>query len=116
MDTLAIIKRIEIRLTELGMSKAEFYKRSGVSSASYSQWNTGKYNPSKAKLKKAANVLGLDVDYLCYGVTQNENSPNELVLTEGEKKLIQLLRRFPADRQEFAVGMVISALENIKDY
>lgn len=67
MDTLAIIKRIELRLAELGMSKAEFYEKSGISSASYSQWNTGRYNPSRAKLQKAAVVLGLNLDYLCYG-------------------------------------------------
>lgn len=83
MDTLAIIKRIELRLAELGMSKAEFYERSGISSASYSQWNTGKYNPSMLKLHQAADVLGLDFDYLCYGLAQTENAPT---LTEkGER-------------------------------
>lgn len=67
MDTLAIIKRIELRLAELGMSKAEFYKLSGISSASYSQWNTGKYKPSESKLRSAAECLGLSFEYLCSG-------------------------------------------------
>ena len=76
MDTLAIIKRIELRLTELGMSKADFYKLSGVSSASYSQWNTGKYNPSENKLRSAAECLGVSFEYLCYGLSQNaEKAP-----------------------------------------
>lgn len=75
MDTLAIIKRIELRLAELGMPKAEFYEKSGISSASYSQWNTGKYNPSRAKLQKAATVLGLDLDFLCYGLGDKEKAP-----------------------------------------
>lgn len=110
MDTLAIIKRIEIRLTELGMSKAEFYERSGVSSASYSQWNTGKYKPSKVKIQKAADVLGLDVDYLCYGSTQKENTPSELVLTEGERELIELFRMVPADQQPVVLAMIKAAL------
>ena len=65
IDTLAIIKRIELRLAELGMSKAEFYSKSGISSASYSQWNTGKYKPSDAKLNSAALALDTTVDYLC---------------------------------------------------
>lgn len=77
MDTLAIIKRIELRLAELGMSKAEFYEKSGISSASYSQWNTGKYNPSKTKLQHAATVLGLDFDYLCYGYEDKEKAPTD---------------------------------------
>lgn len=75
MDTLAIIKRIELRLAELGMSKAEFYEKSGISSASYSQWNTGKYNPSRTKLQQASSVLGLDFDYLCFGFAQVEKTP-----------------------------------------
>lgn len=64
MDTLAIIKRIELRLAELGMSKADFYAKSGISSASYSQWNTGKYKPSDTKLRRAAEVLDVTLDYL----------------------------------------------------
>lgn len=74
MDTLAIIKRIEHRLTELGMSKADFYKLSKISSASYSQWNTGKYKPSEIKLRNAAECLGVSYEYLCSGT---EKAPAE---------------------------------------
>lgn len=70
MDTLAIIKRIELRVAELGMSKADFYKNSGISSASYSQWNTGKYKPTDAKIQKAAEALGVSFEYLRYGKTE----------------------------------------------
>lgn len=72
MDTLAIIKRIELRLTELGMSKADFYKKSGISSASYSQWNTGKYKPSEIKLRSASECLGVSFEYLAYGVDDDD--------------------------------------------
>ena len=64
MDTLAIIKRIELRIAELGMSKADFYKESGISSASYSQWNTGRYKPTEKKLASAAACLGVSLEYL----------------------------------------------------
>ena len=69
MDTLAIIKRIELRLAELRMSKASFYEITGISSASYSQWKTGKYKPSDAKLQKAADCLGLSLPYLRDGIS-----------------------------------------------
>ena len=79
MNTLAIIKRIELRLTEIGMSKSDFYKNSGISSASYSQWNTGLYSPSEKKLKSAARCLGVTFEYLRDGgdiplnITNSEN-------------------------------------------
>ena len=71
MGTLAIIKRIEMRLSEIGMSKAEFYHKSGISSASFSQWRSDIYKPSTKKIKSAAEVLGVSVDYLL-GETQSE--------------------------------------------
>lgn len=75
MDTLAIIKRIEIRLSEIGMTKAEFYKKSSISSASFSQWRTGKYKPSEKNLMKAAEVLGVSYSYLLNGVEAKEIAP-----------------------------------------
>ncbi|MBQ9167739.1 MAG: helix-turn-helix domain-containing protein [Oscillospiraceae bacterium] len=75
MDTLAIIKRIEIRLSEIGMTKAEFYEKSKISSASFSQWRTGKYKPSEKNLVKAAEVLGVSYSYLLNGVEEKENAP-----------------------------------------
>ena len=74
MDTLAIIKRIELRIAELGMSKADFYKNSGISSASYSQWNTGRYKPTDKKLQQAADCLGVTLEYLREG---KEKAPTE---------------------------------------
>lgn len=71
MDTLAIIKRIEMRLSEIGMSKALFYQRSGISSASLSQWRTGTYKPSLRKIEKAAEVLGVSSDYLLHGFAKS---------------------------------------------
>ena len=64
MDVLKIIKRIEQRLIELNMTKAEFYKKSGISSASLCQWKSGKYVPSEKKLNAAAAVLGVSYEYL----------------------------------------------------
>ena len=67
VPTDAIIKRIEMRLSEIGMSKADFYKQSGIFSATFSQWLTGLYRPSDKKLAKAAEVLGVSLTDLCDG-------------------------------------------------
>lgn len=83
MDNLAIIKRIEIRLSEINMSKAEFYKLSGISSASLSQWRTGVYNPTRKKLESAAECLGVSYEYLAFGSEETEKAP---VLTEKDER------------------------------
>lgn len=92
MDTLAIIKRIEMRLSELGMSKAEFYKASKISSASYSQWNTGLYQPSDKKLLSAAECLGVSFDYLKFGIEEkNKPALNEKDRRDIAKTLEELM-------------------------
>lgn len=74
MDTLAIIKRIEVCLAKQGISKADFYKGSGISSASFSQWNTGKFKPTEKKLRMAADFLGVSYEYLVFG-EEKETAP-----------------------------------------
>lgn len=63
-----------MRCASLGMSKEDFYKASGISSASFSQWNTGIHAPTKKKLAQAANVLGVSLEYLLTGETKKAPS------------------------------------------
>lgn len=81
-----MIKRIEMRLKELGMSKAEFYSKSGISSASFSQWRTGVHEPTKDKIVAAAAAINVTVDYLL-GNEEKEKTPEpkterELIISE----------------------------------
>ena len=63
-DAKIMISRIERVLAEKGMSKEEFYAKSGISSASFSQWNTGVHKPTLKKVFSAAEALCVDPDYL----------------------------------------------------
>ncbi len=58
METKEIVRQIELRLVELGMKKGDFYKLTGVSSSSFSQWNTGIAQPSRDALHRIDSVLG----------------------------------------------------------
>lgn len=84
IDTKRILRRIELRLTEIDMEKGEFYAKSGISSGSYSQWNTEAHQPSLKKLRAAASVLGVSLEYLLYGGgEEKESAPDPK--TEGAK-------------------------------
>ena len=94
MNVKAILSRIEDRLITLGMSKEEFYKLSGISSATYSYWNTGKYTPTPKKLKSAAEVLGVTYEYLVTGEEQNKPTlTEEDELTELQTKVLQRVKK-----------------------
>lgn len=84
IDTKRVLRRIELRLTEIDMEKGEFYAKSGISSGSYSQWNTEAHQPSLKKLRAAASVLGVSLEYLLYGDgEEKESAPDPK--TEGAK-------------------------------
>lgn len=76
MGNSPITSRINALLAEKGISKQEFYKGCGISSASYSLWNTGKTFPKRKSLEKVADFLDTSVDYLLTGLGEKERIPN----------------------------------------
>lgn len=58
MDGQEIVRQINVRLAEIGMTKATFSQLTGISRASISQWNTGRNLPSDDALRKINDVLG----------------------------------------------------------
>lgn len=59
-----ITNRIKAIVTELGIPMADFYRDCGISSGAFSQWKTGKTNPSIQTLTRIANYLGVTVSEL----------------------------------------------------
>lgn len=72
MDNQDIIHRINLLLNEKGISKQDFYNDCGISSAAYSQWNTGKTSPKAKSLNKIASYLDTTVEYLIAGTPKKE--------------------------------------------
>lgn len=104
--------RIKIRRKQLKMSADELASKLGKDRSTIYRYEKGDIeNLPLDILSPIATALETTPEYLMGW--SKENSPDELVLTEGEKKLIQLLRQFPSDRREFAVSMVLSAIENM---
>ena len=96
-----------------GIKGAKLCNDTGISKGLLTDLKMGRRTGvSAVTAQKIAAYFDVSVGYLL-GEEEKENSPDEFVLTEGEKKLIQLLRKFPEDRREFAVNMVLSALENM---
>ena len=104
------VNRVKVICKERKIAISKLEKDLGFSNGYISQLRKGTF-PAE-RLAAIADYLSVSSEYLMNGEEQ-KNSPSEIELTEGEKKLIQLLRKFPEDRREFAVSMVLSALENM---
>lgn len=59
MDGFAFVQMVEAELKRREIPKERFYKESGISSATMSQWRKRIYSPSSAAIKKIEDYLGL---------------------------------------------------------
>ena len=83
MGNSPIVSRINGLLAEKGISKRDFYRDCGITSASYSLWNTGKTTPRMKNLEVIANYLETTTDYLLTGRGEKEKAPTQ----EGEREI-----------------------------
>lgn len=83
MGNSPIVSRINGLLAEKGISKRDFYQDCGITSASYSLWNTGKTTPRMKNLEVIADYLETTTDYLLTGLGEKEKAPTP----EGEPKI-----------------------------
>ena len=70
MDGLAFVQMVELELAKRGIPKERFYKESGISSATMSQWRKRIYSPSSAAIKKIEEYLGIT-----FTIEQKEKAP-----------------------------------------
>lgn len=70
-----IVARINTLLAQKGIQKKDFFSACGITSATFSQWNTGEIkSPRKKSLKRVADFLGVSVEYLLYGDGEEKES------------------------------------------
>lgn len=97
MDGLAFVQMVEIELKKRGIPKEQFYRESGISSATMSQWRKRTYSPSSAAIKKIENYLGL-----VFSIEQKENAPSEDGASESRRAVQQLVNELGESELEEA--------------
>lgn len=97
MDRSPIVTRINTLLAKKNISKAEFYEKCNLTSASYSNWNTGKTRPKMKNIERIARFLGVTSEYLLYGDgEEKESAPDPK--TEGvDDKIVRFIRSASAE-------------------
>ena len=95
----------------LGMSLEEVGNIVGVGKSTVRKWETGMIaNMKRDKIADLAKALGTTPAYLM-GWDEKKDSPSEPQLTEGEKKVLELFRRIPEERQGYALEVLETLLK-----
>lgn len=113
IDNAPIVKRIEVLLAVKEATKADFYKQTGVSSATYAQWNANQYKPSRKKLQAIAEYFGVTVDYLLTG-EQKENPTSVAAdgVDELDKEALNIMHQLPPEKRAAGLAMLRGLLNN----
>lgn len=97
MDRSPIVTRINALLAKKNISKAEFYEKCNLTSASYSNWNTGKTRPKMKNIERIARFLGVTSEYLLYGDGEEKESAPDPKTKGVDDKIVQFIRSASAE-------------------
>lgn len=86
----------------------------GVGKSTVRKWETGMIaNMKRDKIALLAQALGTTPAYLMgWDDDEKENAPDDIKLTEGEKMLIDLFRKLPAEAQKMYLEVLRTSLKN----
>lgn len=115
MDNSPIVNRINSLLAEKGISKKKFYEDCGITSASYSLWNTRKTKPRMSNLETIANYLDVPVSYLLEGVEQTEKVPTPVSKSGQHINIVKIAGRDGSYKEKRLTDEQVKALQTIID-
>ena len=100
-------KQMELK----GVSRKDLSEALGISYFTITAWvNSTKY-PRMDKVEMLSNFFGIQKSDLIEDKTEEENSPDQLVLTEGEQELLELFRRIPEENRALVLEMIRAAVK-----
>ena len=104
-------KNLAHYLERSGKDQKEVAEVVGVAPSTFNEWMKAKKYPRIDKIQMLANYFGIQMSDLIEEVSEKGYSPGEPQLTEGEKKILELFRRIPEERQGYALEVLETLLK-----
>ena len=100
--------RLKEALLLTGIKQIELSRLSNIDKGTINNYVMGKYVPKQEKLNRLADALNVNPAWLMgYDVTmeREKNTPDKIILTEGEEMLLELFRQIPEEQQKVFLEM-----------
>ena len=105
-------ERIKMLRHERGLTLEQVAEVVGVGKSTVRKWETGMIaNMRRDKIASLAQALGTTPAYLM-GWDETPSLKSDLPLTEGERRLIELFRLVPQEKQGMILQMIEVVLKN----
>lgn len=106
-------EKIKTRRLQIGMSQRELARKMGYSdNSTLNRIEKGTVDVSQAKVVQFAKVLNVSIAYLMDWEEEKQITTD--ILTDGEKKLLELFRQVPEEMQDVVLEMIQVSLKNRK--
>ena len=105
-----LAKNLSYYVKRCGRDQKEIAEVVGVAPSTFNEWIKAKKYPRIDKIEILANYFGIQKSDLIEDKAE-KSSPKEPRLTEGEKKLLDLFRLVPQDKQQMVLQMIEVALK-----
>lgn len=102
-------RNLSYYLQRSGRDQKEVAEVVGVAPSTFNEWVKAKKYPRIDKIEMLANYFGILKSDLIEEKGEKK-SPEERVLSEGERVLLDLFNRVPSDKQELVLQMIRVAL------
>lgn len=112
---MTIYERIKYLRENLNMSQQELAAKVGYKDKSaISKVERGDRDINQTMIKKYANALGVTPTYILFGDEEiNENPPEQEILSEGDKKLLSLIKLLPPETRDAYTAKLEEALKTL---
>ena len=104
-------KNLAYYLERSGKDQKEMAEIIGVAPSTFNEWMKAKKYPRMDKIEMLANYFGILKSDLIEEPAEEGYSPSEPQLTEGEKKILELFRLIPEERQGYALEVLETLLK-----
>jgi transcriptional regulator with XRE-family HTH domain len=109
-------RRIKELRQQQGLTLEQVATVVGVGKSTVRKWETGMIaNMKRDKIAALAQALGTTPAYLMgwkEETKEETNSPNQIVLTEGEQMLLKLFRQIPEENRAMVLEMIRAAVKS----
>ena len=105
-------KNLRHYIEKSGKDRRELADTWGFPYSTVTEWINGKKYPRIDRIEVMADYFGILKSDLIEDKSNEDHTPDKLQLTEGEKELIALFRKVPADQQKMVLQMIRVALGN----
>ena len=119
MDGLSFVQMVEAELKRRKIAKEVFYKESGISSATMSQWRKNIYSPSSVAIKKIEDYLGIKFSISTETKKEpitvfGEELPEDVLQNEKVLRAMKAFMKVPPELQDHLLATIEGLAESRK--